>query len=65
MRQEYAYPNPGGVSYYQLFNIMRGLVLKGKLIVPKLDAADLTSLFAARIILNYLGVLAHSTQIHS
>lgn len=63
------YPTPGGVTYYQLFNLMRGLAKKGKMvgmdfveIVPKNDVANLTSLFAARQILNFIGVLTHSGQ---
>ena len=64
------YPTPGGVEYYQLFNLMRGLAKKGKLvgmdfveIVPENDLANLTSLFAARQILNFIGVVAHSDQL--
>jgi agmatinase len=66
------YPTPGGVTYYQLFNIMRGLAKKGKLVgmdfvevVPENDVVNLTSLFAARQILNFIGVLAHNNQIGS
>ncbi len=64
-----AYPTPGGVTYYQLFNLMRGLAGKGALmgmdfveVVPERDVACLTSLFAARQILNFMGVAAHSGQ---
>ena len=64
-----AYPTPGGVTYYQLLNLMRGLAGKGKLVgmdfvevVPEYDVANLTSLFAARQILNFMGVAAHSGQ---
>jgi agmatinase len=64
-----AYPTPGGVSYFQLLNLMRGLAVKGNLmgmdfveVVPENDVANLTSLFAARQILNFIGVLAHSGQ---
>ena len=63
------YPTPGGVTYYQLFNLMRGLAGKGNIvgmdfveIVPENDVANLTSLFAARQILNFIGVLSHSGQ---
>ena len=62
-----AYPTPGGVTYYQLFNLMRGLAGKGALmgmdfveVVPERDVANLTSNFAARQILNFMGVVAHS-----
>ncbi len=64
-----AYPTPGGVTYYQLFNLMRGLAGKGTLlgmdfveVVPEKDVANITSLFAARQILNFMGVVAHSGQ---
>jgi agmatinase len=63
------YPTPGGVEYYQLFNLMRGLARKGKMvgmdfveIVPENDVVNLTSLFAARQILNFIGILAHGGQ---
>jgi agmatinase len=64
-----AYPTPGGVTYYHLFNLMRGLAGKGVLmgmdfveVVPENDVANMTSLFAARQILNFMGVAAHSGQ---
>jgi agmatinase len=64
-----AYPTPGGVTYYQLFNLMRGLAGKGTLmgmdfveVVPEYDVANITSLFAARQILNFMGVAARSGQ---
>jgi agmatinase len=64
-----AYPTPGGVTYYQLFNLMRGLADKGALlgmdfveVVPEYDVANITSLFAARQILNFMGVAARSVQ---
>ena len=64
-----AYPTPGGVTYFQLLNLMRGLAGKGVLagmdfveVVPEKDVANLTSLFAARQLLNFMGVAAHSGQ---
>ncbi len=64
-----AYPTPGGVTYYQLFNLMRGLSGMGRLVgmafvevVPENDVANLTSLFAARQILNFIGVVAHNQR---
>jgi agmatinase len=64
-----AYPTPGGVTYYQLFNLMRGLAGKGTLmgmdfveVVPEYDVANITSLFAARQILNFMGIVARSGQ---
>ena len=65
-----AYPTPGGLTYYQLLNLMRGLAGKGALmgldfveVVPERDLAQLTSLFAARQIVNFMGVAAHSGQL--
>ncbi len=62
-----AYPTPGGVTYYQLLNLMRGLAGKGMLrgmdfveVVPENDVAQITSLFAARQILNFIGLAARS-----
>lgn len=62
-----AYPTPGGVTYYQLFSIMKHLGSLGKLvgmdfveIVPELDVNNLTSIFAARQILNMMGLLSRS-----
>jgi len=59
----------GGVTCFQLFNLMRGLAVKGALtgldfvaVVPERDVANLTSHFAARQILNFMGVAAHSGQ---
>ncbi|MCP4622964.1 MAG: hypothetical protein GY850_05475 [bacterium] len=64
-----AYPTPGGVTYYQLFNLMRGLAAKGTMrgmdfveVVPEYDVARITSLFAARQILNFIGLAARSGQ---
>ena len=63
-------PMPGGLTYYETINLMRGLAEKGKIVgfdyvelVPGLDIGSQTSLFAARIILSLIGVLAHKGQI--
>ena len=65
-----AYPTPGGVTYYQAFELMRGLAARGRLVgvdfvevVPERDVAGLTSLFGARLLLNFAGILAHTGQI--
>ncbi|MDP6948262.1 MAG: agmatinase [Arenicellales bacterium] len=64
------YPTPGGVTYYQTLNLMRGLARKGKVVgmdfvevVPELDVSNLTSQFGARMLLNLIGVLAHNGYI--
>ncbi len=63
-------PAPGGITYYQVLKLMRGIADKGKIVgfdfvevVPTLDVQNITSLVGARIILNLIGVLAHSGQI--
>jgi agmatinase len=63
-------PAPGGVTYYEVFNLMRGIARKGRVvgfdyveIVPALDIAHMTSVTAVRIILNLIGILAHEGQI--
>jgi agmatinase len=63
-------PGPGGITYYEAFHLLRGIAAKGKgvgldfvEVVPSLDVADATSIVAARLILNYIGALAHTGQI--
>jgi agmatinase len=63
-------PALGGVTYYELFDLMRGIARKGKVagfdyveIVPALDIAHMTSVTAVRIILNLIGILAHTGQV--
>jgi agmatinase len=63
-------PTPGGVTYFQMFKLMRGLARKGRLVgvdyvevMPDIDVAGQTSLFGARILLNFIGVMAHAGQI--
>ena len=60
---------PGGVTCYQLFNLMPGLAGKGALVgmyflevVSEYNVAKITSLFAARLILNFIGLAARSSQ---
>ncbi|MCJ7642188.1 MAG: arginase family protein, partial [Desulfobacterales bacterium] len=65
-------PAPGGLTYYEMFNLMRRIARKGKVVgfdyvevVPALDIGNMTSITAARLILNLIGVLAHQGQIGS
>lgn len=65
-------PGYGGVTYYEASNLLRGLARKGTIvgmdfveIVPALDVNDMTSLVAARLILNLIGQMAWSGQIGS
>ncbi|HEV8306250.1 MAG TPA: agmatinase [Methylomirabilota bacterium] len=63
-------PAPGGVTYYEVTNLIKGLARKGRVVgydfvevVPSLDVGNMTSLLAARLILNLIGALAHAGQI--
>jgi agmatinase len=63
-------PGFGGIDYYEASNLLRGIARKGKIvgidmveIVPHLDVNDVTSLVAARLILNLIGQMAWSGQI--
>jgi len=64
------YPSPGGVDYFEMTDLVKGIARRGAIagidfceIVPALDVRDLTSIFAARLILNFIGAMAHSGQI--
>ncbi len=64
------YPSFGGLTYYQAFDLLRGVAAKGKIagfsfveVVPALDVRNLTSMLAARLTLNLLGAMAHEGQI--
>ena len=61
------WPAPGGLTYYQIIKLFRGLAEKGKVIgldlvglVPELDFNDLTSGLVARIFLSFIGILTAS-----
>lgn len=63
-------PAPGGLTYYQVFDLLRGLAERGRVmgldvveVVPARDPAGITSLHATRLILDFIGVLAHTGQI--
>ncbi len=65
-----ASPAPGGVTYWEVTNLIRGLAARGRIagydfveVVPSADVANMTSLLAVRLILNLIGALAHSGQI--
>ena len=67
-----ASPAFGGLTYYQVANVLRGIAAKGRLtgfdvveIMPERDGGDLTSRLAARLMLTLLGALAHTGQIGS
>lgn len=63
-------PGFGGLTYYQASDLLRGLARQGTIvgldfveIVPALDVHDVTSLVAARLILNTIGQMAWSGQV--
>ena len=63
-------PAPGGLTYYQAFDLLRGLAERGRIVgfdlvevAPARDPVGITSLHAARLILNLIGALAHTGQI--
>lgn len=65
-----ASPAFGGLTYYQVADVLRGIAGKGRLtgfdvveIMPERDGGDLTSRLAARLMLTLLGALAHTGQI--
>ena len=64
------HPAPGGLTYYEATNLLRGIARKGKIVgfdfvevEPSLDVAHMTSLHAAHLILNLIGALAHAGQV--
>jgi agmatinase len=63
-------PSPGGLTYYQAFDLLRGLAERGRIVgfdfvevAPARDPVGITSLHAARLILNLIGALAHTRQV--
>jgi agmatinase len=63
-------PMPGGVTYYEASNLLKGIAAKGRVVgfdlvevVPAHDVGNLTSMLAARLILNLVGALAHAGQV--
>ena len=64
------YPAFGGLSYPEASHLLAGIAGKGRVVgvdfvevVPSLDVRDLTSLVAARLLLNLLGGMARLGQI--
>ena len=65
-----AVPRFGGLTYFQVTNLLKGLATRGPVIgaslvgiVPAHDLHGLTSLLGARLILNLLGALAHADRL--
>jgi agmatinase len=62
-----ANPAFGGLTYYQASNLLRGVAKKGRVVgmdfvevVPSADVQNLTSLLAARLILNLIGAIVRA-----
>ena len=60
-------PSHGGFLYYEVLEILQGLVRKGDVVgidlvevAPDYDPADLTSFLAAQLLLNFLGFIFHA-----
>lgn len=63
-------PMFGGLTYFQATNLLKGVASRGRIVgcdfvevVPALDPHGLTSLMAARLVLNLIGAMAHAGQI--
>ena len=62
--------NSAGLTYFEVSNLLRGIAAKGKIvgfdvveIAPGKDHQNMTSLLAARLVLNLLGAMSHGGQI--
>jgi agmatinase len=64
------WPSMGGLTYWETVNLFKGLAARGRVvgldmveIVPENDVQNLTSLLAARLIVDLIGALAHQGRI--
>ena len=64
------YPSHGGLTYYQVTKLLRGICKKGKVVgmdlvevSPKLDIGQRTSILATRLILNLIGFLIQYSHV--
>ena len=64
------FPSPGGLTFEETTDLMRGIALKGSIVGinlfevrPELDTNNLTATTGAQLIINFIGTLAHSGQI--
>jgi agmatinase len=64
------FPAPGGLSYYQATDLIRGIAKKGKIVgfdlvelTPHLDPTHLTGQVAAMLILNVISSLAYEGHV--
>ena len=63
-------PAFGGLTYYEVTNLLRGIAAKGKVVgcdfvevVPSLDVHHTTSRLAVRLIMNLIGEVARAGQL--
>jgi agmatinase len=63
------YPSPGGVDYFEMTEILKGVARRGRIcgldlceVVPALDLRELTAIFGSRLILNAIGAMARAGQ---
>ena len=64
------FPSPGGLTFDEITYLVRGIARKGSIvginlfeIRPELDINNLTASTGAQLIINFIGMLAHSDQI--
>jgi len=64
------WPSMGGLTYWEVVNLLKGVAARGRVvgadfveIVPGLDVGSITSLLAARLIVDLFGALAHAGQL--
>jgi agmatinase len=64
------FASPGGLTFDETSDLVRGIALKGPIvginlfeIRPELDVNGLTASTGAQLIINFIGILAHSGQV--
>ncbi len=62
-------PSIGGLDYYEVTDILRGIAAKGEVlgfdfveVAPQYDPTEVTAQLAARVILDFLGAIFHHRQ---
>jgi agmatinase len=64
------FPRPGGLTFDETTDLVRGIVLKGPIVGfnlfevrPEVDTNNLTASTIAQLVINFGGTLVHSGQI--
>jgi agmatinase len=67
-----AFPSPGGLDYFEMTDLFKGIARRGAIagidvceLAPDLDTRNLTSILFSRLILNFIGSMAHSGHLGS